>query len=85
MTPLSVYLSAILMAMLLLISSAVCLDQEESDEAELAAAANVAEVPSRADWLAYIRQQNRYNKRAKPNDPRNLFAAIYDNYGSNMG
>ena len=60
--------------------------ETNEDARELSEAAAGAAAPSTADWLAYIRQQNRYHKRGRdPADPRNLFAAIYGNYASNIG
>ena len=81
-------LNVVFVTVVLMASSAcsLALDHGEGDlSADLAAAAAAAaDAPAGDDWRAYIRQ-NRFVKRGKTNDPRNLFAAIYDNYGANVG
>ena len=69
----------LIFGMLMFVTSAFGSETEAEQES------GVDSGPSSADWLEFIRQQNRFNKRAQPSDPRNLFAAIYGNYASNMG
>lgn len=84
-----VFLGVVLAVLLALVSSAVASDEARDLSAAAAAEADAAALPINNDWLAYVRQHNRFNKRGggnfPPSDPRNLFAAIYGNYASNIG
>lgn len=87
------YLSAVFLVVFLwFTSSSYGLELNNGHQAaandEAAAAADLAalDAPNKNDWLAYIRQQNRFGLMKRgATDPRNLFSAIYDNYASNVG